>query len=221
MPTQILFPAASPSGVPVAQPYYLVDIYGNPITSTNGQMTNLAQVNGNPVPTPAGTLAGNYSAAQIISLGLWNGGTQMNPLRGSDGVGAPDSMGLGSFVPAMASQYSGTNLASFPRLPFVTKELKAVAITAGTPVSVWTPAAGKKFHVLCYVISATVAAAILFEDTTGSGNEFWRTPTLLAATPFAPPLLTRGYLSNAANNALFLDATVTTNVSGILIGLEE
>lgn len=37
MPTQIMFPAVAPSGSPVAQPIYIVDQFGNPISSTNPQ----------------------------------------------------------------------------------------------------------------------------------------------------------------------------------------
>lgn len=53
MPNQILFPATSPSGTPVAQPYYLVDIYGNPISSTNAQSVTVANANPNGQTTMA------------------------------------------------------------------------------------------------------------------------------------------------------------------------
>src|ERR1700740_536751 len=85
-----------------------------------------------------------------------------------------------------------------PRSPGVFKEIKALSITAGTPVSIWTPAsATKKFRLMGYALSLSVAGSILFED--GTGNEVLRTPTLLAGAPFAGPAIGNGYLSSTAN----------------------
>src|SRR5258708_20206177 len=67
-------------------------------------------------------------------------------------------------------------------IPYVFKPIKAVAITAGTPAAVWTPAAGKRFRLLGFCLVPTVAASILFEDATGGTNEFLPFP-LTAARP--------------------------------------
>ena|SRR5258706_5729559 len=107
--------------------------------------------------------------------------------------------------------------------PFVFKPIKAVAITAATPVAVWTPATGKRFRLLGFCLVPTVAASILFEDATGAGNEFLRFP-LTAAVPTAQVMINLGmfgYLSTTANNALFLDVTATATVSGFVYGTEE
>jgi hypothetical protein len=106
---------------------------------------------------------------------------------------------------------------------YVFKPIKAVAITAGTPVAVWTPASGRRFRLLGFCIVPTVAASILFEDATGSGNEFLRWP-LTAAVPTAQIPVNigpAGYLSTTANNALFLDVTASATVSGYVYGTEE
>ncbi len=108
-------------------------------------------------------------------------------------------------------------------VPYVFKPIKAVAITAGTPVAAWTPATGKRFRLLGFCIVPTVAASILFEDATGGGNEFLRFP-LTAAVPTAQIPVTLGqfgYLSTTANNALFLDVTASATVSGYVYGTEE
>src|SRR5581483_6844515 len=97
--------------------------------------------------------------------------------------------------------------------------LAAVAITAGTPVSVYTPTSGKKYRILGFAISDTVAGAVKFED--GTGNEVFRTPLLAASTPYNSPDMGNGFLSAAANNQLFLDVTVTGNVSGFIAIMEE
>src|SRR5205814_1328441 len=55
------------------------------------------------------------------------------------------------------------------RSPDTFKKVQAVAITAGTPVSVWAPATGKKFRLMGYCLSSSGAAsAIIFEDATGA-----------------------------------------------------
>src|SRR5260221_427983 len=108
-------------------------------------------------------------------------------------------------------------------IPYVFKPIKAVAITAASPVAVWTPAAGKRFRLLGFCLVPTVAASILFEDATGGTNEFLRFP-LTAAVPTAQvpvSLGTYGYLSLVVGNALFLDVTATATISGYVYGTEE
>ncbi len=106
---------------------------------------------------------------------------------------------------------------------YVFKPIKAVAITAGTPAPVWTPAAGKRFRLLGFCVNPTVAASILFEDATGGTNEFLRFPLTAAVSTAQVPvnLGQYGYLSTTANNALFLDVTATATVSGYVYGTEE
>jgi hypothetical protein len=107
---------------------------------------------------------------------------------------------------------------------YVFKPIKAVAITAGTPVAVWTPTTGKRFRLLGFCVLPTVAnAGILFEDATGGGNEFLRfPPTAAVPTAEVPVSLGQyGYLSTAADRALFLDVTITATVSGYVYGTEE
>ncbi len=108
----------------------------------------------------------------------------------------------------------------------VVKSIKAVAITAGTPVSVWNPNAsvsGLRFAVLGWSLSVSVAGSILFED--GTGNEVFRTPLMAAGVGLASPA---GFVyesvsasaGSSGGNALFLDVTVTGSVSGLIFGYE-
>ena len=130
-----------------------------------------------------------------------------------------DSIAMAGAMPAVQMQQSGTALASPRRVVTKIVPLAAVAITAGTPVSVYTPTSGKKYRILSFALSDTVAGAVKFEDTTG--NEVFRTPLLLASTPYNSPDMGNGFLSAAANNQLFLDVTVTGNVSGFIGIMEE
>ncbi|MFL5623981.1 MAG: hypothetical protein ACJ788_00105 [Ktedonobacteraceae bacterium] len=102
-------------------------------------------------------------------------------------------------------------------------DIKAISITANTPVSVYTPSiATKKFRVVSYDLSLSVAGSILFEDGAGGASaEFMRTPLLAAGVGQASPSLGAGYLSTTPGNHLFLDVTATGNVSGWITVSEE
>jgi hypothetical protein len=105
---------------------------------------------------------------------------------------------------------------------FIFKPIKAVAVTAGTPVAVWTPASGKRFRLLGYLVGPSVASKILFEDATGGANEFLRIPLQSAANiPTGANLGRYGYLSSAPNNALFLDVSASATLDGYVFGTEE
>jgi hypothetical protein len=133
-----------------------------------------------------------------------------------DGAAAQSTLNLPTLAFQEAFVGGGWDMV---RLANVVKNVAAVAITAATPVTVWTPAAGKKWRVLGFALSTTVAGSIIFKD---SGTERFRTPLLVANTPFAcPPNMGNFLISAAANNTLQLDLTVTGNVSGFIFGTEE
>jgi hypothetical protein len=108
---------------------------------------------------------------------------------------------------------------AFHGMPAVFVPVKAVAVTAGTPVSIWNPGGGKRFRLLGYHLSLSVAGSILFED--GSGTEFARTPLLAAGVGQPSPALGTGYLSATAGNQLCLDVTANGSVSGFVFGYVE
>ena len=153
-------------------------------------------------------IGGQPSAPALIQL-----------LTGVANQVAADSIAAASLLMLVQSFQTGTGLFSPRRLATKLVPLAAVAITAGTPVSVYTPTSGKKYRVLGFAISDTVAGAVKFED--GTGNEVFRTPLLAASTPYNSPDMGNGFLSAAANNQLFLDVTVTGNVSGFIAIMEE
>lgn len=99
---------------------------------------------------------------------------------------------------------------------FKVKNIAAQAVTAGTPVAVWTPAAGKRFAVLGYALSLSVAGSVILKD---NATEILRTPLLAAGTGIADRLPFT-ILSAALNNALKVDVTATGSVSGYVYGYE-
>lgn len=105
------------------------------------------------------------------------------------------------------------------RTPNVFKVLASVAVTAGTPVSVWTPAAGKKFRIMGWSLSLSVAGKILIQDATGT--TVLQTPLQAAGVGLASPNIGNGYLSALANNHVFVDVSANGNVDGIIYGTEE
>ena len=176
-----------------------------------------------PLIWPAYTADG-VAFANIPEVGIGiNSGSGVNRVLSPAGQG--DANTLGSSLPVGGWLYTGGNVWDRQRTPNVFKKLQAVSVTAGTPVAVWTPAAGKKFRMMGFILATTVAGSILMEDATGGANEFHRVPLLTGTTapppPIASPPLGNGYLSTTANNALFIDVTVTGVVSGVIYGTEE
>ncbi len=106
------------------------------------------------------------------------------------------------------------------RTPTIFKLIASQAVTAGTPVSVWTPAAGKKFRILGFTLSTSVAGSILIQDTTGV-NVLRLPKQVVNGVVSTPQNFNNGYLSTAANNQLFIDVSASGNVDGMIFGTEE
>jgi hypothetical protein len=91
----------------------------------------------------------------------------------------------------------------------------------GTIATVWTPASGKKIRIMGGSISVSAAVSVLFEDNSaGAANFVWRTPKLLADTPYFFDL-GNGKLLSAVNNVLKATSSGAANLTGTLYGLEE
>jgi hypothetical protein len=208
-----------PVGRPLASPIYIVDSSGNPLSSTNGQYINIAQFGG--VATQMATADG-VAAANVpeFAIGLYNtSGAVIDRLRDAGSVGDGSTIGLLS-----AAQYL-FNGGSFDRLRTPGKfiPIKNVSVTAGTPVSVWTPGSGKKFHLMGFALSLSVAGYIMLEDGSGGGTaEFIRTPSMAAGVGMTSMgNMGNGYASTTANNQLYMDVSASGNINGFLIGTEE
>lgn len=106
----------------------------------------------------------------------------------------------------------------------VFKPKASTAITAGTAVSFWTPAAGKKPRVRGFALSTSAAGSIKIKVGANSGAsvEVFRTPALAAGGFFqlGDDDMGQGILAAAANDQVWIDAP-TGNVEGTLWGTEE
>lgn len=101
------------------------------------------------------------------------------------------------------------------------KVIDAVAITAGTPVTVWTPASGKTVRMLGWALSTSAAAALEFQDSGTPGTVIAQTPLLALAGIHGSPDIGDGVALTAADNTLDLDVTASSTVSGMVFGVEE
>ena len=100
-----------------------------------------------------------------------------------------------------------------------TKFVDQGTVAIGSIATVWTPATGKKVRLMGGCISVSAAASVLFEDN-GAGTTVFRTPALLAATPYNFDL-GEGILLGAANNLLKATSSAAANLVGTLYGIEE
>ncbi len=106
------------------------------------------------------------------------------------------------------------------RLGKTITNVAAQAITAGTAVTILTPTSSKKFRVLAWCLSLSVAGSVILKF--GAGNtEFLRTPLMAAGEGMASPGMGNGIMPGAANDVLKIEATASGNVSGFIVTMEE
>jgi hypothetical protein len=93
------------------------------------------------------------------------------------------------------------------------------AVSIGSIATVLTPTTGKKFRLIGGTISISAAASVLFEDN-AAGTTIYRTPKLLADTPFNFDLY-NGRVSAAVNNVLKATASASASITGTLFYTQE
>lgn len=97
--------------------------------------------------------------------------------------------------------------------------INGVAISSET--TIWTPASGRKFRVMGYVLtSGTVGGNVVLKDNT-AGTTILVLPFGAAAGTIVSPVMGNGILSAAANNVLTATGAATQTLSGYLFGTEE
>lgn len=131
----------------------------------------------------------------------------------ADALSKPTTAPVGAWLVG----YNGAT-GDLVRVQSIRKDLSAVAI--GSITTVWTPASGKKVRLMGGSISVSAAASVLFEDNSAGNGTAWRTPKLLADTPYNFDL-GNGYLLGSANNVLKATSSASANITGTLYGVEE
>jgi hypothetical protein len=101
----------------------------------------------------------------------------------------------------------------------VFKSVNALAITS--EATVWTPASGKKFRLMGFVLTQGVlTGAVTLRDNT-AGATILVIPPQTAGVSSPPANLGNGYLSAAANNVLTAQGAATETITGFFFGTEE
>lgn len=104
------------------------------------------------------------------------------------------------------------------RTPVIFKPLAAVSMTA--EITIWTPAAGKKFRLMGYCLeSGTLGGNVTLKDNT-AGTTILIVP-FGAANGVINDSFGNGILSAAANNVLTAIGAATQTLSGYVYGTEE
>lgn len=104
------------------------------------------------------------------------------------------------------------------RVPDVFKDVNAVA--GGSITTVWTPTSGKRVVFMGLTVSVSAACSLLFEDNSaGAGNFVFRTPNLLADTPYTFDL-GNGVALSAVDNVLKVTSSAAANITGTIYGVE-
>ena len=181
----------------------------------NAERVSLYAKGSNPGDTPVLLASASFGAVRVVA-GNQQGG-QTDALGAL--VWANDPNGNGLPLVVAGYQFNGATW-DRRRTPNKFIDIPSTAVTAGTGVTIWTPAAGKKFRLMGWALTLSVAGSIIFGDN-AIGTLIYRTPALLANTPLTAPPMGNGFLSAAANNVLKADVTATGNISGVVFGTEE
>ena len=154
------------------------------------------------------------SLAHISQLA--GAGTQIPTLTRNDTVGGITST---VNVPEGVQSFDdGTGNPVRKRLAIVFKLIAAAA--AGSGLTVWTPATGKKVRLMGGCISVSGAANVLFTESGTTAQSVFQTPALLAGAPWSFDL-GNGILLASASDTLVATSSATANLVGTLWGTEE
>lgn len=177
-----------------------------------------------------GSATGAAAPAQAFYIGMSNFSGVLQGLRSSANVGY-DATDPNTLLPVAQYAAGGTGgagiTANLVRVATIYKAFNAQALTAiagNTPVSIWTPAAGRKFRLMGYWFSTSAAAGLVFHDLAsvgGGGLIPFPSPVAAAAGILQSPPIGNGFLSATINNQLWIDATAATTVTGFVWGVEE
>jgi hypothetical protein len=166
-------------------------------------------------PAATGDSAAQAGFAEVV-IGLYNtSGNVIDRMRDAGSLGDQYTIG---FPASGLMLFNGGSWDRW-RTPTIFVTIQNIAVTAGSPVTMWTPGNGRKFHLQGFMISLSVAGYIVFYD---NATEFIRTPEMLAHTGVVNPAnFGNGYTSTAANNTLKMDVSASGNINGFVFGTAE
>lgn len=165
---------------------------------------------------------GDYSPLAVDRYGhaitVPRAGTTFSADGNSSGVGIPlDAANVARFQAVVTALFNGATY-DRPRTPNVFKTFNLAASSAEQ--TIWTPAAGKKFRLMGFVLTInTLAATVTFRDNTAGATIFVTAGP--AASVIQPSNLGNGILSAVADNRLTIQASAVSALVGTVWGTEE
>jgi hypothetical protein len=139
-------------------------------------------------------------------------GPALAPTWSSYGLAAVDQAGV---IPTI---FNGQAL-SRQRSPGKFINVNAASIAA--EATIWTPAAGRRFRLMGYVLeSGTIGGNVILKDNI-AGTTILIVPFGAANGVIVSPPMGNGILSAAAGNVLTATGTATQTLSGYIFGAEE
>ena len=162
--------------------------------------------------TPIGVyVQGTNSSGDVVTVSQLPANAPL-----ADNGGNPNSTLIG----ACQLGWDGSNMERL-RVANVTSDLNAAAVTT-TGNSIWTNTSGKKRRLMGGSISANAACSIAFCDNAANGTVLYRTPALLANTPYNFVVAGgQGVLGGSVNDAIIGVASANATVTGTLWGTAE
>ena len=187
-----------------------------------GAAADGAAVSGNPI------LVGGCDGTNTQTLLTDNTGRLLPTTRISDfsnvnfaWVGVPGDADTASnsvlFVNAQGAVYNGvTN----ERLRTPNKGKYIQLASSAAEQNIWTPAAGKKFRLMGFILTTDVDCNLTFRDNPTGALIFLASAKALVPT-ITPPNLINGFLSGNINRILTIQASAAATIFGTVFGCEE
>lgn len=118
------------------------------------------------------------------------------------------------------AQFAPAYNGSTPALPREADVFKPIALSSGTAeTTVWTPASGKKWHLLRMDLTASAQTVLTFKDNTAGTTVL--VVELAANTPRAIDLGRIGLVSGAADRVLTVTRGTAAILNGFVAGNED
>lgn len=154
--------------------------------------------------------------AAVLADGVSSNANFASLLNPADG--ANEAALFAILVRAVLEGQTGTGLYTPQRLGNVITNVPATAVTAGTPATLLTSAAGKRWRILAYSLSLSVAGGILFKE---AGALVLSTPLMAAGVGLPSGPMGNGLLATNPADTLQIDVTATGSVSGWVLTMQE
>jgi hypothetical protein len=120
-------------------------------------------------------------------------------------------------IQVLPYKFVGANSWLMERTPNI---FKVVALSAGTTeTTIWTPAGGKKFRLMGFLLTCGAASTLTFKDNTAGTTIFAARGT--TDQPISPSGMGNGILSATANNVLTVTRGTSATLDGVVWGTEE